>query len=69
MTMFVRDGDVWRRDDEIHDNVLVDATQIPAVLRRSGVNAEVQISFGDEILPTGLVGSHRASTRVRLTRT
>lgn len=54
MTIFVRDGDVWRRDDETHDNVLVDTTKIPTVLARCGVTAEVTTSFGDETLPTGL---------------
>src|SRR5262249_18548666 len=32
MTMFVREGDLWRRDDETHDNVLVDTSEIPTFL-------------------------------------
>lgn len=54
MTMFVRAGDLWRRDDETHDNVLVDTTKVPAVLARHGVTVEVTTSFGDETLPIGL---------------
>jgi SAM-dependent methyltransferase len=55
MTTFVRAGDLWRRDDEIHDNVLVDTNRIPTLLARHGVDAELRPAFGDEILPTGLV--------------
>jgi SAM-dependent methyltransferase len=55
MTMFVRTGDLWRRDDETHDNVLVDTNRIPTLLARHGIDAKVGSSFGDEILPTGLV--------------
>ena len=64
MTMFVRAGELWRRDDETHDNVLVDTTKLPAVLRQHGVTAEVTSSFGDETLPTGLVAviGHRRSS-------
>jgi SAM-dependent methyltransferase len=64
MTMFMRAGDLWRREEETHDNVLVDTTRIPALLRREGVTAEVTTGFGDETLPTGLVGvvGRRAST-------
>jgi len=45
----------WRRDDERHENVLVDTTAVPALLREHGVEAEVRESFGDEDLPHGLV--------------
>jgi SAM-dependent methyltransferase len=56
MTTFVRvDGEFWRRDDEVHDNVLVDTTQLPALLASLGVDAAVQPSFGSETLPRGLV--------------
>jgi SAM-dependent methyltransferase len=54
MTTFVRTGDLWRRDEETHDNVLIDTTRIPALLQRDGVTAEVETAFGDEALPTGL---------------
>ena len=56
MTTFVRqDGGTWRRDDERHENVLIDTTKVPDLLARHGVEATVSESFGDEHLPTGLV--------------
>jgi SAM-dependent methyltransferase len=55
MTMFVKSGDLWRRDDEIHDNVLLHTDQIPAFLAAHGIEAEVKPRFGDETLSTGLV--------------
>jgi SAM-dependent methyltransferase len=56
MTVFVRRrGDSWRRDDEVHDNVLVDTRRIPPILAAHGVNAEVRAAFGTETLPPGLV--------------
>jgi hypothetical protein len=56
MTMFVRaDEELWRRDDELHDNVLVDTSLIPSFLGVHGVEAAVRSGFGDEVLPTGLV--------------
>jgi SAM-dependent methyltransferase len=56
ITTFVRDQDgSWRRDDERHDNVLVDATQVPALLGGHGVDVVVGASFGSEELPVGLV--------------
>lgn len=64
MTTFVRnDDDTWRRDDERHDNVLIDTTRVPALLARHGVEAHVAASFGSEELPTGLrtlIGHRRA---------
>lgn len=55
ITTFVRNDDgSWRRDDERHDNVLVDVSRVPAQLAASGVDADVRSSFGDERLPTGL---------------
>ena len=54
-TTFVREVDgSWRRDDERHDNVMVDASAIPALLIEHGVEATVQSAFGDEDLPVGL---------------
>src|SRR5205823_4934439 len=45
MTTFVRAaGELWRRDDEVHDNVLVDTTVIPALLAEHGVHAELRTS-------------------------
>jgi SAM-dependent methyltransferase len=55
MTIFSRNDDgTWRRDDERHDNVLVDTATIPDVLRVHGVDAEVCDAFGREDNPTGL---------------
>jgi SAM-dependent methyltransferase len=55
MTSFIRNEDgSWRRDDERHDNVLVDTSRIPALLAAHGVEAVVGSAFGDETLPTGL---------------
>ncbi len=52
----------WRRDDERHENVLVDTSAVPALLAEHGVRARVAESFGDEELPEGLVAivGHKA---------
>jgi SAM-dependent methyltransferase len=56
MTTFVREEDgTWRRDDERHDNVLLDTSRVPALLEEHGVDAAVGASFGAEELPEGLV--------------
>lgn len=63
MAVFTRNDDgSWRRDDERHDNVLVDTAQVPALLADHGVDAAVRCSFGEEELPVGLhvVVGHRA---------
>ncbi len=44
----------WRRDQEHHENVLIDTARIPALLRAHGVQASVGASFGSESLPPGL---------------
>jgi SAM-dependent methyltransferase len=55
MAIFTRnEDDSWRRDDERHDNVLIDTSMIPPLLSQSGVAATVRGSFGDQTLPTGL---------------
>ncbi len=55
MAVFSRNEDgSWRRDDERHENVLIDTSAIPKALERHGVNVSVGGSFGDEELPTGL---------------
>ncbi len=55
MAVFTRNPDgTWRRDDETHDNVLVDTSTVPGLLREHGVHAEVGAAFGDETLPAGL---------------
>ncbi len=55
ITAFIaRDDGAWQRDDERHENVLVDAGELPATLQSVGVDARLAESFGDEELPTGL---------------
>jgi SAM-dependent methyltransferase len=55
MTTFVRGDDgTWRRDDERHDNVLVDVTRVPALLAEHDVDAHLAAAFGAEDLPDGL---------------
>jgi SAM-dependent methyltransferase len=56
ITTFVRRGDgMWRRDDERHDNVLVDVSVVPGLFAEHGVIARTAPSFGTESLPRGLV--------------
>jgi SAM-dependent methyltransferase len=55
MATFIRNEDgSWRRDDERHDNVLIDTSRVPALLAEHGVRATVAPSFGAELLPVGL---------------
>ncbi|HSS09850.1 MAG TPA: class I SAM-dependent methyltransferase [Acidimicrobiales bacterium] len=55
MAVFVRNDDgSWRRDDERHDNVLIDTRSVPALLAEHRVDATVAPSFGGETLPIGL---------------
>ncbi len=55
MTTFLKDEDgSWRRDDERHDNVLIDTTTVPGLLADCGVTATVVPAFGAEELPVGL---------------
>jgi hypothetical protein len=64
MTIFVRNDDgSWRRDDERHDNVLVDTSRVPVLLAQHGVDATISASFGAERLPEGLIAvvGHKAS--------
>jgi SAM-dependent methyltransferase len=59
MTTFVRHEEgLWRRDDEHHENVLLDTAALPDLLRAHGLTAQVRPSFGDETLPDGLVVLH-----------
>ncbi len=63
MAIFTRNDDgTWRRDDERHDNVLIDTATIPAVLADCGIEAAIGTAFGGEQLPTGLrtVIGHRS---------
>ncbi|MFN2593932.1 MAG: class I SAM-dependent methyltransferase [Actinomycetota bacterium] len=55
MTVFLRDDDgTWRRDDEHHENVLIDTSRIPDLFEGRNVDVVVRNSFGTEKLPTGL---------------
>ena len=55
MAVFVRNDDgSWRRDDELHDNVLLDVSTVAPLLARHGVDAEIRSAFGAEELPEGL---------------
>ena len=64
ITAFIRNEDgSWRRDDERHENVLVDTARLPAFLATQGIDAGVATSFGAEELPQGLVAV--AGTRLR----
>jgi SAM-dependent methyltransferase len=55
MTTFLRNPDgSWRRDDERHDNVMLDVERVPALLASEGVDVEVRHSFGSETFPIGL---------------
>ena len=55
MATFVREADgSWRRDDERHENVLIETAGVPELLAGVGIEASVLESFGDEELPAGL---------------
>jgi SAM-dependent methyltransferase len=55
MATFIRNDDgSWRRDDERHDNVMVDTARVPRLLGEHGIEATVEPSFGSETLPIGL---------------
>jgi SAM-dependent methyltransferase len=55
ITTFLADGDgSWRRDEEHHENVLIDTARIPALMHSQGVQVEVRPAFGTETLPPGL---------------
>jgi SAM-dependent methyltransferase len=55
ITVFMRNDDgSWRRDDERHDNVLIDTARVPELLAGEGVEVSVTSAFGTERLPTGL---------------
>jgi SAM-dependent methyltransferase len=53
---FIRAEDgTWRRDEEVHRNVLIDTAAIPAWLSEHGILARVGKAFGEEELPQGLI--------------
>ena len=55
MAIFSRNEDgSWRRDDERHENVLIETERVPELLERHDVRARVEPSFGTEVLPEGL---------------
>jgi SAM-dependent methyltransferase len=53
-TFILNDDGSWRRDDERHDNVMVDTARVPGLLGEHGTEATVESSFGSETLPIGL---------------
>jgi SAM-dependent methyltransferase len=56
MTVFTREEDGrFRRDREVHDNILLDTARVPPLLARHGVEATLGTSFGKETLPAGIV--------------
>jgi SAM-dependent methyltransferase len=56
MTTFLRNADgTWRRDEERHENTLIDTAQVPPLLAEHGVEAELRTAFGEETFPPGLV--------------
>jgi SAM-dependent methyltransferase len=55
MAIFTRNDDgSWRRDDERHDNVLIDTSRVPEFLASHGVEARLGTSFGTVELSPGL---------------
>ena len=55
MAIFTRTTDgSWRRDDERHDNVLVDVAAVPELFARHGVEVALASRFGSYQLPDGL---------------
>lgn len=60
ITTFVRNPDgSWRCDDERHDRVLVDVSEVPRLPAEHGVEAQVRAPSGDESLPGGNGGDRR----------
>jgi SAM-dependent methyltransferase len=64
MAIFRRNDDgTWRRDDERHENVLIETDRVPELLACFGVDAAVGDGFGDQQLVVGLrsvVGRRRS---------
>ncbi|MGH9025086.1 MAG: class I SAM-dependent DNA methyltransferase [Acidimicrobiia bacterium] len=55
MATFLRNEDgSWHRNDERHENVLLDTALVPALLAEHGVDARLAPSFGSEVNPVGL---------------
>jgi SAM-dependent methyltransferase len=53
-TFVLQEDGSWRRDDERHDNILIDSALVPELLSSMGVQVDVETSFGGEHLPIGL---------------
>jgi SAM-dependent methyltransferase len=55
MAIFTRTDDgSWRRDDERHDNVLIEVAAVPNLLAEHGAEATLGSRFGSYQLPEGL---------------
>jgi len=55
ITTFIANPDgSYRRDDEQHSHILLNASSVPALLAAEGVEVEVLPAFGIERLPAGL---------------
>jgi SAM-dependent methyltransferase len=55
MATFTRNDDgSWRRDDERHDNILIDTRGVPGLLAPHGVEAQLGDAFGSETPTVGL---------------
>jgi SAM-dependent methyltransferase len=48
------DDGCWRRDDERHENTLIDTAQVPGLLSAQDIEVTVGTAFGGERLPAGL---------------
>ena len=48
ITVFRRDGNVWRRSDEHHRNTTLEADSARSILHAHGVEVEERASFGEE---------------------
>ena len=47
MAVFLANEDgSWRRDDERHENVLIDTSLVPGLVAEHGIRATVEASFG-----------------------
>jgi SAM-dependent methyltransferase len=56
ITSFRRVGELYRRDEEVHRQRLIDPKQLKDVLRGVGFRVRVLVGYGDEQFPPGLTG-------------
>lgn len=55
ITTFVKAKDgCWRRDDEVHETLLLDPEDVAEWLEAEGLHVTVRDAFGGEILPAGM---------------